>query len=442
MSHFAALAAALLASTTQPPAPVMQRRPAAQAPAPASVDARAIVQRVRAIIAERYVLPERRPALDAVLAEGLSSGRYAVSDPLALADRINADLARVGRDRHLNFSFDPPRAAILAAARGDRTPRDMSGFERVRRQRNHGVAELKLLPGNVRYMDYQHFDWIGDESRAALETALRFLSGGDAIIIDLRQNGGGNVQAVQYLISHFMEADRPLITFYLNGAPAPDRVSTLRELTLPRMIGKPLYVLTSDRTGSAAEEFVGHVAGYRLGELVGANTGGAGFSNDLVPLEGGFILSISVARAVLASTGKDWEAVGHAPTIAAPVERAREVAHAHALRRLAAAGGPDKALFEAMALLFESRARPVTTALPLQAYAGTYGERIILVEDGRLMFQRAGGPKLAMIAVGPNRFVIETDPLSQFEFTVAGASATGFELFRPDGSRATATRSN
>lgn len=439
----AALVAALLASTVQPAGPIIQRRPvppAASASAP--VDARAVVQRVRAIIAERYVLPERRAALDAVLAEGLSSGRYSGSDPTALAERINADLARVGHDRHLNFAYDPQRAAVLGARTPDGND-DQSGYERVVRRRNHGVAELKLLPGNIRYMDYRGFDWIGDESKAALETALRFLSGGDAIIIDLRQNGGGSPEAVQYLISHFMEADRPLVTFYMNGAPSPDRLATLRELTVPRMVGKPLYVLTSDRTASAAEEFTGHVGGYRLGELIGGNTAGAGFRNDLVAIEGGFVLSVSVGRAVLASTGRDWEAVGHAPTTATPVEAALDVAQAHALRRLAAAAtGADKARLEASAVAMEARARPVATALPLDGYAGSYGERIILVENGRLALQRNGGPKLAMIAIGPNRFAIEADAATQVEFAVSGTRATGFELFRSDGTRVTAARSN
>ena len=35
------------------------------------------------------------------------------------------------------------------------------------------------------------------------------------------------------------------------------------------MVGKPLYVLTSGNTASAAEEFTGHVAGFRLGEVIG-----------------------------------------------------------------------------------------------------------------------------------------------------------------------------
>jgi hypothetical protein len=43
-----------------------------------------VVAEVRKVLAERYVAPERRPALDAVLAS-LSSGRYNVTDPRQLA---------------------------------------------------------------------------------------------------------------------------------------------------------------------------------------------------------------------------------------------------------------------------------------------------------------------------------------------------------------------
>lgn len=295
----------------------------------AQLDPRAVVVDVRRIIAERYVLPERRPALDAVLAEGLSSGRYRVSDPALLAERINADLERIGRDRHLKIRYDPRQAHMMQAAENQAKP-DPSAMQRQIRARNHGVAELKLLPGNVRYMDHRGFDWIGPDSKAALNTALQFLSGGDAVIIDLRRNGGGAGQAADYIVSHFLEADTPLVTFHMSGSATPNTVAALRELQVPRMIGKPLYVLTSGASASSAEAFAGYVAGHRLGEVVGETTAGAGFRNALEPIDGSFIFSVSIGRAVLASTGKDWEGVGIAPTIPKTVAAALDVAQAHA----------------------------------------------------------------------------------------------------------------
>ncbi len=416
-------AASLVPAAAQPQGGAARPATASQA-----VDAKAVVAEVRRIINERYVLPERRPALDAVLAEGLSSGRYNVSNPQQLADLINADLERVGRDKHLNFSHNPQQAKMLAA-RTDQAAPDQSGYERMVRSRNHGIAQLKLLPGNIRYMEYRGFDWIGPETAAALDTAMQFLSGGEAVIIDIRGNGGGSPAAVQYITSHFMEADKPLMTFHMNGRPAPDTTATLRDIKAPRMIGKPLYVLTSGGSASAAEEFAGHVAGYKLGELVGENTAGAGFRNDLVPVADQFVLSVSTGRAVLAATGKDWEAVGHAPSVKAPVANALDVAQAHALRRLAAAAPADRrAGMEAAADALAARTERRTPALPLTGYAGDYGERQIIAEGDRLFYRRGDRPRIALIALGGNRFAFEDDPMTQLAFTASGTRAAALEL--------------
>jgi hypothetical protein len=299
---------------------------------------------------------------------------------------------------------------------------------------------MKLLPGNIRYVESRGFIWAGPSSAQAYDNAMRFLSGGDAAIIDLRQNGGGSPDAVQYMISHFVEANRPLVTFHM-GASRVDKLAALPKLPAGRMVGKPLYVLTSGHTASAAEEFAGHVAGFKLGELVGETTAGAGFRNEFFAVPGGFLLSVSVGRAVLASTGKDWEGVGIAPTTKASADKALDVAQAHALRRLAAsAKGDEKRQLEARAALLEARIEPVATALPLTAYAGTYGERTIHVADGSAALQRGNGPKLPMVAVGPNEFAFEADPLTRIRFEIAGSAVAGFEMIRSDGSRVVASR--
>lgn len=435
MRRLSVLAASAAILLTVSPGAAQQRVPVpaggtAHAATPAPLppfDARAVVADVRRVIAERYVLPERRPTIDAALAQGLASGRYAVTDPAELAERINADLATAGHDRHLNFRMDPQQAAMMAAGSGPEP--DDSAFERQVRAANHGVTSLRVLPGNVRYMEYDGFMWMGPESAAALETAMRFLSGGDAVIIDLRRNGGGSPEAVQYIISHFLPAGRPLMSFYMNGSATADRNETLAEVPAGRMLGKPLYVLISGGTASAAEEFTGHVAGYHLGELIGENTAGAGFRNDLVPIQGRFILSVSVGRAVLASTGRDWEAVGHAPTVPTPIAGALDVGHALALRRLAAnAAGPERARLEAMAEGVAARAERRAAALPLTAYAGTYGERVMSVGEGRLWLRRGSRAPLALVPLGGNLFTFETDPAARLSFEVAGGAATAFAM--------------
>lgn len=431
----AAVAAAAAAETAQTAQP-------AAAEAQAAFDARAAVAEVRRLIAENYVLSEKRAVIDAALAEGLASGRYDVDRPELLADRITADLKAAANDKHLNLNFNPAQAAMLGSGPGNGPP-DKAEIERMAVARNHGLTEMKVLEGNVRYLAVDGFMWAGPKTTEAYDLAMRFLQGGDAAIIDIRRNGGGSPQAVRYLISHFMEPDKHIVSFHMGSKPE-DRWSTLKDLPAGRMIGKPLYVLASGRSASAAEEFAGHIAGFKVGELIGETTAGAGFRNSLYPVQGGLVLSVSVGRAVLASTGKDWEAVGIAPTLAVAPDKALDVAHSRAARTLAAkASGPAKARYEALAAVLAAKAEPVAPALPLGAYAGTFGERKVTVEDGSLVLQRGAGPKLRLVAVGPNQFAFsEGDPLTRVHYEVAGTATPAFELVRGDGSRDKAARTD
>jgi len=435
----AVLAASLAFSAgSAQPAP-----PPAPAAAPAAFDAKVAVAEIRRVLAANYVLPDMRAKLDAAFAKGLAEGRYDVADPRIFAERVNTDLAATAHDKHLNFRYAPEQAARFAARprQDDDAPPSADDIAEARRH-NHGIVELKLLPGNVRYMDMDGFVWAGPTSAAAFDDAMRFLAAGDAVIIDLRHNGGGSPEAVQYLVSHFLPAGTPLVTFHM-GADKVNSLAALKTLPAGRLIGKPLYVLTSGRTASAAEEFTGHIAGYKLGETIGETTAGAGFRNTFFPIPGGFVMSVSVGRAVLASTGKDWEGVGIPASTAVPVDKALDVARMHAMRRLAQTGpAGEKAAYEGMAAVLAAKVDPVTPALPLGAYAGRYGDRIVAADAAGLSWQRQNGPKVRMIPLGPNLFAFEEDPLTRIEFKVAGDAVSGLDMIRGDGSRLAQARTN
>ena len=106
----------LIAGLAMLPAAAQAQGQAPTAPArPAPADGRTVVAEIRRLLAANYVLPEVRPRLDAILAKGLAEGRYDVSDPAALLDRVNADLTAVTRDKHLSLEYNPRQAAEIAA---------------------------------------------------------------------------------------------------------------------------------------------------------------------------------------------------------------------------------------------------------------------------------------------------------------------------------------
>jgi hypothetical protein len=420
-----AIAAASLAVPAVPPAAQAQT---------AKFDSRAVIEAVRKALRENYVIKERRPALDAALAKGLASGRYAVADPQELSTRINDDLAAIAHDKHLSISFDPRVAAELAAGRQSDEVADSAFWRALARRNNHGVSELKMLPGNIRMLRYDGFMWTGDESRAALDNAMAFLRGGDAIVIDIRGNGGGSPEAVRRLASYFVPPGAKLVTFHMRDEKPTVSVAD-SEVPGGRITGVPVYVLTSGRSASAAEEFASHVKGFGFGTLVGETTAGAGYRNDSFSIPGGFALSVSVGRPELPD-GSDWEAKGVAPKLAVAQSLALDRAQQDALTRLAAkAQGPEKTELEWSAATAGARMTPVTPALPLDAYAGRYGQRAVKVEGGSLVYQREGGPKTGLVPLGADLFALEFDPRSRVRFVQANGAVTGFVIERVDGGR-------
>jgi hypothetical protein len=416
-------------------------QPAAQAAA--TVDGLAVASEVKRLLAQHYVLPELRTKFAAVLDKGISSGRYDGAQAAKLVELINADLATVTPDKHLGLMYDPEASKQLASGPPNAgaddaapTPDEIAAAER----RNHGIIQLKILPGNIRYLESDGFVWAGASTERAYDDAVRFLAGGDAVIIDMRKNGGGSPDAVRYLTSHFTKPNTPLMTFYM-GSRGTDKSVALPALRAPSLAGKPLYVLTGGGSASAAEEFIGHVAGYKLGELVGERTAGAGFRNEFFALPGGMVISISVGQAILASTGKGWEAVGFTPNVEAPLAQALDVATVRALRKVAETAPPPRAKsLLAVAAVTEAKVKPVKTALPAAAYAGTFGERVIKAEGDKLVYQRAGGPTLTLVAIGPNQFAFAEDPMATVAFDLAGNQAVALHLVRGDGSKVDAPR--
>lgn len=403
-----------------------------QPSAPAAVaqaDAAQVIAAARQQIAATYVIPETGAALDKALGEAQASGAFAGLAGDALAAKVNEVMHTVTKDGHLNMRYDPQRAAMLAAnppSADDDDAELPAAYQREIAVNNGGVAKLEVLPGNVRYMDYRGFMWGTPAAKDALATAAQFLRGGDAVIIDLRHNGGGSGEAVAALASYFLPPATKLMRFEARGHPA--RISETGAVPFT-LADRPVYVLTSKGTFSAAEEFSDHVSAFKFGTLVGENTGGGGFNNTFVPLPGGYVMSISFGRAVHMLTGKDWEQVGIAPAIAVPAADALTRAQIEAMTALAAKAPADERDTDArLAAFYRAQLDPVDPGLPVTAYAGNYGPRTIAVDaSGSLTTARGGAMPVKLVAVGADAFSPESAPQQVFRFVREGGAVIALE---------------
>lgn len=404
---------ALLAASpaaAQQAAPVAVARADAAASLTAGQRAAAVAEIIRAVEA-RYVFPERVSAIRDRLNEGLASGRYDASDPNVFAERLSTDLREASGDGHMYLLNNPAQYAAALTSDGDvfDNPELKALWAAAARRANHGLAEMRILPGNLRYLRISQFHWVADQSGQAYDDAMRFLRDGDAVIVDLRGNGGGDHAAVRYLLSHFMEPDRLDMTF-LEAGEEPVQSRTLDHLPAGRLRGKPLYVLTSRQVGSAAEAFAYSVQQFDLGTLVGGTTGGAANNNTFAPIAPGFMLSVSYGRPVHPVTQANWEGVGVSPDVAVDPADTLHTAMALALADLLGrtdADPVDRAAWEWARTAVDARLNPVQVpAARLQPLAGAYGPHAILFENEGLIWRR-GERSLRLTPIDDGLFSVE-----------------------------------
>jgi hypothetical protein len=297
------------------------------------------VDELARLVEERYVFADVGKAIGERLRQRLWEGAYETPDLDALAARLTADLRSVNDDRHLGVHRLPPRAG------GEPSPEELRRNAAEERRSNHGFQKLEILDGNVGYLDLRGFRDAGTETERteAGETAaaaLRFFANADALVIDLRQNGGGHPSMIQLLLSYFFAEPTLINTFEWRGREEREEYWTYAEVPGPRLTELPLYVLTSSATFSAAEEFAYDVKCLGRATLVGARTGGGAHPGGTHPFaDGALAVFVPNGRAINPYTDTNWEGTGVEPDVEVPAERALEVALAKARARLRAGAG-------------------------------------------------------------------------------------------------------
>lgn len=281
---------------------------------PVAVDAArrsAVVERIGALLSERYVFAERGAECAAKLSSRLAEGAYDGADRRdAFARLLTEDLQQVTSDKHLRVRAR--RAPPAAGGGGSSAPA-------------HGVTRVEVLEGNVGYLELRHFA-PAERSGDAVAGAMAVLAGCDALIVDLRRNHGGSPTTIQLLCSYFFAEPTHLNSFFWRGQEQVDQFWTFAHVPGKRMPDAPIYVLTSGETFSAAEEFTYDLQQLGRATIVGETTGGGAHPGGLRAIDDAFEIWIPQGRAINPVSGGNWEGTGVVPDVAVPAEQALEAA--------------------------------------------------------------------------------------------------------------------
>lgn len=296
-----------------------------------------IIENVADRIERMYVDPAKAKEIAAKLRAELKRGSFdKFNTALDLVPPMNRALIAASGDKHIGFGYGAkPDPRPLDAPEPPETPEERAQRVRDVARNGFGIHGVQRLEGNVGLLTWMKFhepDVAGD----AVATAMRLLSGTDALIIDLRNSDGGSPQMVQLLVSYFVPDVEPVHAFSIYDRPtdATRQYWTLPYVPGPRYAGKDVYILTSSRTWSAGEGFTDHMKRLKLATVVGEVTKGGAHPSMWVRVHPNFGVKVPVARAFDPITGEDWEGKGITPDVAVPEKEALRTAHLMAIRRL------------------------------------------------------------------------------------------------------------
>ena len=287
-----------------------------------------IVKQVCADLERIYVYAEDARTMANLLRANLQRGAYDdVSSLAGFTERLTQDLRSIRADLHLEVSV------VEETASPDEAGVDHHDPEYLRR-RNYQLRRVEVLDGNVGYLALDGF--AGDEGAgSAGVAAMNFLAHADALIIDLRENGGGGIAMIQLLMSYLHDGREQLSGIYIRESNTDLQFWTHGFVTGPRLAEVPVWVLVSERTFSAAEAFAYDIKHMGRGTIVGEVTrGGAHPVRNVDYPELRITVRVPFARAVSPVTGGNWEGVGVQPDLPVPADRALAAAHAEAIRSI------------------------------------------------------------------------------------------------------------
>jgi C-terminal processing protease CtpA/Prc len=301
-----------------------------------AIDAATRTQVVNAVLKElndRYVFPEVAKQMEANMRQKLAAKEYdSVTSAEEFAKKLTEDLQSVSKDKHLRVRYS---AQTIPVRQRDNEPsaEERAQFENNMKRINFAFEKVERLPGNIGYIKFNNFfaPELGAETVAA---AMNFVTNTDALIFDLRENGGGDPEMVA-LICSYLFGDKPvhLNSLYWREGNKTDDFFTKPTVAGKKYLDKDVYILTANRTFSAAEEFTNNLKVLKRATIIGETTGGGANPGGVFRVHDHFGVFVPTGRAINPITKTNWEGTGVEPDVKVSKEMALKTAYLTALNK-------------------------------------------------------------------------------------------------------------
>lgn len=303
-----------------------------------------VIDAMLAELNRSYVFPDQAKKVETVIRQRQKRGEYdAITSAEKLSRTLTEHVFAQTKDKHLRMFYS---AQPVPEDRGDRKPsaEEHAQMMAMLKSQNFGVERLERLPFNVGYMQLNGFAPARD-AQDTIAAAMTVLAHTDALIIDLRKNGGGDPATVTLLASYLLDQRTHMTDIYYRKGDRTEQMWS-SDVVPGLRYGqkKDVYILTSKHSFSAAEDFSYAMKSLKRATIIGETTGGGAHPGDVMRLTSNFAMFVPNGRSIGPLTRTNWEGVGVAPDVQVPAEDAFKTAQVAILKKLAAAEKPGPKL--------------------------------------------------------------------------------------------------
>jgi hypothetical protein len=285
---------------------------------------------------QSYVFPDQAAKIETALRQHQKRGDYnAITSAEKLGEILSEHMQAVNKDKHLRVFYSErpvPEDGADSKPTAEQQAAELAGMK----SHNFGVERIERLPFNIGYLALNAFA----PAKAAADTigaAMTVLSNTDTLIIDLRENGGGDPATVAMVASYFLDERTHLTDFYYRVGDRTEQMWSSDFVTGAHYgQKKAVYILTSKDTFSAAEDFSYAMKNVKRATLIGETTGGGAHPGDMARLTEHFAMFLPKGRVISPVTKTDWEGVGVVPHVSTTAADALKTAQVTILKQLAA----------------------------------------------------------------------------------------------------------
>ncbi len=287
-----------------------------------------VVHEISEVLAEQYIFSDVGESMASTFTTRLENGDYdALSDATEFTDQLTEELRALSNDEHL-FIFYSEDNVTTEQEYLDPTPEMKLQNQNMHKYFNAGVSSVGRLDGNIGYLEFSSF-MDKEPTGPVLGRAMNLLQDTGGLIIDLRKNTGGMPETVALLASYFLGPDPVHVdSIYWKASDTTEEYWSTADLDGPWYgTQRPVFILNSATTFSAAEAFSYAMQAFGRAEIVGEGTRGGAHPGGMQRIADNFYLWVSNGRAINAVTGENWEGTGVSPDYPVAADAALETAH-------------------------------------------------------------------------------------------------------------------